>query len=402
MPRPNRAPAPASSSPRGRGRRPDPTRATSTPRAAADALAPLRASIDDLDRRLVALLNERSRLVVEVGKVKRTSGIPVYAPHREAQVLSKVLALNAGPLPPRTIEAIYRELMSGSFVLEQPMRIGYLGPAGSFSHLVAVRHFGSSVDFEDLRAVRGVFEEVVRGHVDHGLVPIENSIHGGITETLDCFTQFAGDVRVYAEAQLAVHHTLLANCKPSSIRKIYSRPEVFAQCRAWLATQYPQAELVPVSSSSKGVQMVAEESGQDETREGPGVAAIGSTLAGELYGVNVLFRRIEDNPGNITRFYVISRQCALRTGDDKTSVMFSTMNKPGALVSVLSAFQKAGVNLTHIDKRPGGRRNWQYTFFVDAEGHETDPRVAKALVNARKHCRDLTVLGSYPRSTRVL
>jgi len=375
-----------------------PPRAKKTP----DTLAHLRAAIDAVDTRLVAALNERSRLVVEVGKLKRTTGVPVYAPHREAQVLAKVLGLNKGPLPARTVEAIYRELMSGSFALEQPMRIGYLGPAGSFSHLAAARHFGSSVEFADLHEVWGVFTEVARGHVDHGLVPIENSVAGGIVDTLDSFIAHAGDVHVYAEAQLAVHHNLLANCAPASVRKIYSRPEVFSQCRTWLATQYPHAELAPVSSSSRGVRMVADESGPDESREGPGVAAIGSTLAGELYGVNILFHKIEDNPGNLTRFFVISRQRAQRSGDDKTSVMFTAANKPGALVGVLAAFQKAGVNLTHIDKRPGGRRNWQYTFFVDAQGHETDPAMKRALAAARRHCRDLTVLGSYPRSRRVL
>ncbi len=365
-------------------------------------LGALRVAIDAVDRRLVQLLNERANLVVQVGERKRADGVPVYAPHRESQVLSRVLALNEGPLPARTVEAIYRELMSGSFVLERALRIGYLGPPGSFSHLVAVRHFGSSVEFEDLHEVRGVFEEVARGHCDHGLVPIENSIAGGITDTLDCFTHFAHDVRVYAEAQLGVHHALLANCPPSKVTRILSRPEVFAQCRRWLATQYPKAELVPVASSSRAVQMVAEASGDDDAREGPGIAAIGSSLAGELYGVNILFERIEDDHANITRFYVISRQSAQRSGDDKTSVMFSARNTPGALVNVLRAFQKAGVNLTHIEKRPGGRRNWQYTFFVDAEGHEHDPRVARALAGAKRHCRDLAVLGSYPRSRRVL
>jgi chorismate mutase / prephenate dehydratase len=365
-------------------------------------LPTLRAAIDGVDRRLIELLNERARLVVEVGKRKRAEGVPVYAPHREAQVLARVLERSRGPLPARTVEAIYRELMSGSFVLEQPMKIGYLGPPGSFSHLAAVRHFGSSVDYENLHEVSGVFTEVARGHVDHGLVPIENSIHGGIVEALDCFMAHAPRVRVYAEAQLAVHHNLLANCAPSHVGRIYSRPEVFSQCRTWLATQYPRAELVPVASSSRAVQMVAEASTGDGAHEGPGVGAIGSTLTGELYGVNILFESIEDNPGNITRFAIISRQTAQRSGDDKTTVMFTTRNRPGALASVLTAFQRARVNLTHIDKRPGGRRNWQYTFFIDAEGHETDPPMRRALAGARRHCRELMVLGSYPRSRRVL
>ncbi len=369
---------------------------------AAPDLSVLRAAIDSIDQRLVDLINRRSRLVVKVGASKRATGVPIYAPHREAEVLSRVLSHNAGPLSDRTIEAIYRELMSGSFSLELPLRIGYLGPPGSHSHVAAVRHFGSSVDFEDLHEIAGVFTEVERGHVHYGLVPIENSIHGGITETLDAFADTAGRVHVYAEAQLSVHHALLANCAPRDITRIYSKPEVFSQCRTWLATQFPRVELVPVASSSRGVQMVADESGGGKKRKPPTSAAIGSTLAGELMDVNVLFENIEDKPGNLTRFYVISRQEAQRSGQDKTSIMFTTLNKPGALASVLTVFQRARINLTHIDKRPGGRTNWQYTFFIDAEGHQTDPSLAAAVVRARKHCRELVVLGSFPRSRRVL
>jgi chorismate mutase/prephenate dehydratase len=363
-------------------------------------LSALRSAIDRLDGRIVSLLNQRSKLVVKVGRYKQARGIPIYAPHREQEVLGRVLAHNAGPLQGRTIEAIYRELMSGSFALEQPLKIGYLGPAGSFSHVAAVKQFGQSVAFENLREIAGVFTEVERGHVDYGLVPIENSIHGGVAETLDAFAERAGKIHVYAEVQLAIHHALMANCAPSRIKRIYSKPEVFSQCRTWLATQYPQAELVSVASSSKGAQMAAEESerlGADCTS-----AAIGNALAGELYDLSVLFPRIEDNPHNITRFFVISRQQAQPSGDDKTSVMFRTLNKPGALVHVLQVFERAGVNLTHIDKRPAGRVNWQYTFFIDAQGHQTLPALARALRSARKHCQELWVLGSYPRSKRIL
>ncbi|MFN0011933.1 MAG: prephenate dehydratase [Phycisphaerales bacterium] len=386
-------------------------KARSTPPAPAAAVAAggggkpidlgaLRVQIDGLDRRIIDLLNRRSKLVVKVGKYKQAHNIPIYAPHREAQVLGRVLGLNKGPLPERTIEAIYRELMSGSFALEQPLKIGFLGPLGSFSHVAAVRQFGSSVAFEDLREIAGVFTEVVRGHVDYGLVPIENSIHGGITETLDAFVHHGSKVHVYAEVQLAIHHALMANCPPSRVKRIYSKPEVFSQCRTWLATQYPQAELVPTASSSKGVQVVAEESERLGIESSS--AAIGNALAGKLYDVNILFPRIEDDPNNLTRFYVISRQQAQPSGDDKTSMMFTALNKPGALVSVLTVFQRAKINLTHIDKRPGGRHNWQYTFFIDAQGHHADAKMARAIAAARRHCKELVVLGSYPRSKRVL
>jgi chorismate mutase/prephenate dehydratase len=319
--------------------------------------------------------------------------------------------------------------------LEQPLRIGYLGPTGSFSHVAAVKHFGTSVDFDDLHTIGGVFSEVARGHVDYGLVPIENSIGGGIAETLEAFQEHHKDVGIYAEVQLEVHHALLANCAPNEVGTIYSKPEVFAQCRAWLATQYPEAKLVPEASSSAAVRRVAKESAESSAsnrsrgaqapgqRSGrralsvspgasaaaTGVAAIGSVLAAEIYDVNVLFENIEDRSGNITRFFCISKQKALPTGKDeqgrpgdKTSIMFTTADKPGALVSVLSVFERAGINLTHIDKRPSGRSNWQYTFFIDAEGHVDDPWVAAGIAQARGHCAELTVLGSYPRSRRIL
>ncbi|MEZ6317603.1 MAG: prephenate dehydratase [Phycisphaerales bacterium] len=367
------------------------------------ALAGLRQRIDAMDRKLIKLLNERAQLVVEVGKTKRGSGTPIYAPHREQEVLQRALGANRGPLPDRCIEGVYREIMSGSFALEQPLRIGYLGPPGSHSHASAVKHFGSSVAYEDLHQISGVFTEVMREHVNYGLVPIENSTGGGITETLDAFIEHAHDVSVYAEVQINIHHAMLANCKPHEIRRIHSKPEVFAQCRNWLATQYPHAELIAAASSSRAVQTAAEEDRKAfEIGAAPGSAAIGTALAGELYGLRVLFPRIEDNPNNITRFFVISRERAKPTGDDKTSIMFATADEPGALVSVLAVFQAAGINLTHIDKRPSGRKNWTYTFFVDALGHREDEGVRAAIARAEAHCKELHVLGSFPRARRIL
>ncbi len=373
-----------------------------TPQASA-SLQELRRKIDAIDTRLVRLLNERARLVVEVGKTKRADGTPIYAPHREAEVLRKVLAANEGPLPGRTIEGVYRELMSGSFTLEQPLRIGYLGPEGSHSHAAAVKQFGSSVDFEDLHEIAGVFTEVRRGHVNYGLVPIENSLGGGIVETLDAFKASAHEVTIYGEVQINIHHALLANCQPSQVRRIHSKPEIFQQCRNWLSMQYPGVELLPAASSSRAAQIAADECRKAlEIGAEPGSAAIGTALAGQRYGLNVLFPRIEDDPNNITRFAIIARQQARPTGDDKTSLMFTTDDKPGALVEVLSVFQAAGINLSHIDKRPRGRGNWTYTFFIDAIAHREDPAMVEAVERARAHCRELFILGSYPRSTRIL
>lgn len=369
-------------------------------------LEEIRTLINRLDAELIRVLNDRSELVVEVGKLKQQAGLPIYTPHREVEVIERALKHHRtlrGVLPERTVEAVYRELMSGSFTLQQPLRIGYLGPAGSFSHSAAVRHFGSSVDFEDLHEIAGVFTEVRRGHVNYGMVPIENSTGGGIVETLDAFRNTRGDVTIIAEVQMEVHHALLANCPPKAVRRIHSKPEVFSQCRVWLATQYPQAELIASASSSRAAQTAAEETKLAASiGHEPSSAAIGNELAGQIYGLNTLFSRIEDNASNITRFFVISRQKAQRTGDDKTSMMFQTADKPGALVSVLQVFDRAGINLTHIDKRPSGRENWNYTFFIDAQGHRDDPVLAGAIEEATTHCEELIVLGSYPRSRRIL
>ena len=357
----------------------------------AQDLDALRQEIDEIDERLVETLSRRADVVVRVGRTKQQDGTPIYAPDREKRVLERVLGRNTGPLSDRTIEAIYRELMSGSFSLELPLRIGYLGPPGSFSHAAAVRYFGSSVELAELGQIEMVFEEVASQRAHYGLVPYENSIGGSVTDALDGFRQY--DVSVYAEALIEVNQSLLANCPPDEIKRIYSKPEAFSQCRHWLTQRFPGIELVPKASTSLAVESAAREEG---------TAAVGSPFAGEIYGVNLLFERIADKANNITRFLVLSRESARPTGEDKTSVMFTTVDEPGALVDVLVEFRRAGVNLSHIDKRPSGRENWDYTFFIDAEGHREDERVIKAIEGARKHCVDLKVLGSYPRAQRVL
>jgi chorismate mutase/prephenate dehydratase len=368
------------------------------PHSPAD-LDALRDRIDDVDSRLVQLLNERANLVVDVGKVKQNTGTPIYAPHREQAVLKKVLNASAGPLPPRAVEAVYRELMSGSFALEHPLRIGYLGPRGSFSHQAATKHFGSSVSFEDMHEIAGVFTEVVRGHCHYGMVPIENSTGGGVVETLDSFREHGEKLSIYSEVLISINHSLLANCEPREVKRIHSKPEVFSQCRRWLSIQFPGAELVPAASTARAVQTAKAEALLEPDR---GAAAIASVLAGQIYGVNTIFEDIEDDPNNITRFCIIAKQQAQPTGDDKTSVMFTTEDKPGALVSVLQVLDRRKINLSHLDKRPSGRVNWQYTFFMDLDGHRDTDSVSDAIEEARTHCKDLTVLGSYPRATRIL
>ncbi len=388
-------PAPSDPGSRGPDAVPPDARSIDDPARADDAptidLEALRRRIDECDRRLIEILSERAEVVVEVGRSKRSSGVPIYVPHRERAVLDRVLGYNRGPLPNRTIEAIYRELMSGSFALELPLRIGYLGPPGSFSHLAAVRHFGSSVELADLHEIGHVFEEVGAGRCHYGFVPYENSIGGGIAETLDAFQRT--EVTICAEALVEINHTLLANCAPDEIVRICSKPEVFSQCRRWLATHFPDVEQIPEASSSSAVRRAAHEHG---------TAAVGSTLAGKLYDVNALFERIQDNANNITRFLVIGTKPSQPSGSDKTTIMFVTAHRPGALVDVLAVFRDAKINLSHIDKRPSGRTNWEYIFFIDCDLHRDDPTMQAAIDEARTHCVSMKVLGSYPRAGQVM
>jgi len=354
-------------------------------------LEELRSQIDAIDRELVALLNRRAAVVVEVGRLKNADGSPIYAPDREKQVFDRIRAENRGPLPDRTLMAIWRELMSGSFALEKPLRIAYLGPEGSFSHLAAVGKFGASVEYEAVTLIRGVFDEVARGHADFGIVPIENSVGGGVIDTLDALVE--SDVRICAEINRAIHHNLLARCRMEQIRRVYSKPEVFAQCQRWLSETNLIGKTIPVASTSNAAALARDEEGS---------AAIASLMAAELYGLEVICDNVEDNPNNVTRFFVLGRQSAGRTGDDKTSLLFTTRDEPGALVNVLLALREAGINMSFIESRPSKKRNWEYCFFVDVQGHETDPVVRRAIDAARAYCLSLIVLGSYPRATDVL
>jgi chorismate mutase/prephenate dehydratase len=354
-------------------------------------LEPLRRQIDALDAEIVELLNRRARVVVDIGRLKQQNKSPIYAPDREKMILEKVRRLNHGPLPDRCLEAVYRELMSGSFALEKPLRIGYLGPAGTFSHAASVMKFGSSVEYVDLADIPSVFEEVVRGHIDYGLVPVENSIHGGVIDTLDAFLH--SSAKICAEVKVTIHHNLLAKEPWDHVTRIYSKPEVFSQCRNWLSSTAKGRDVQAAASTSTAAELASKE---------PGAAAIGSTLAGELYGLHVLFENIEDNPDNVTRFFVIGREPARKSGDDVTAIMFTTANKPGALAEVLDVFRDVGINLTGIEKRPSKKVNWEYYFFIDAEGHTDDPKMKQAIDGAKKHCLQLTVLGSYPRANEVL
>ena len=354
-------------------------------------LAELRSRIDAVDAKLVATLADRARLVVLVGEAKRHEGVATYAPSRERAVIERAIAMNPGPLGARTIEAVFREIMSGSFALERPLRVCCLGPEGSFSHLATVRHFGSSVEVGFVPRIADAIAEVAAERSDHALVPYENSSAGSIGETLDALASH--DVSVSAEALVAVRLAILSNNAPDEIRRVYSKPEAYAQCRQWISRMLPQAEFVAESSTSAAVIRTGDEVGS---------AAIASDFAGKLYGVKTLFDGIEDRSGNVTRFLVVGRTPVPRTGSDKTTLWFALADRAGALVDVLDSFRRESINLSHIEKRPSGDAHWDYVFFIDAIGHRDDPAMARAITDARTHCARLTVLGSFPRAERVL
>ena len=356
------------------------------------SLDELRQEIDKVDQKLVELLNDRARIVVEVGKLKnRTETDTIYSPSREKAVFQKISAANNGPLPDKTLHAVWRELMSGSFFLERPLRIAFLGPQGSFSHAAAMMKFGQSVEYEAVTDIRSIFDEVSKGHSDLGVVPIENSAGGGIIESLDALVDT--DVMICAEVYMTIHHNLLANCQIEDITEVYSKPEIFAQCRNWLSATFKEAKTIPVASSAKAAQMAAER---------PNTAAIGSVAASELYGLKIICENIEDISNNVTRFLIISKEDAKPTGDDKTSLLFSTAHKAGALVDVLQVFRDNGLNLTNIESRPSRKRQWEYYFFVDILAHRKDAKFSHVVEAAKQHCLQLTILGSYPKNDNLL
>jgi len=348
-------------------------------------LKKLRSEIDNLDKKIIRLLNMRARVTLNVARVKNKSGKSIYVPEREREVLKKAAILSKGPLSAKALEAIYREIMSSSLVLEKPLRIAYMGPEASFSNLAALKRFGSQVGFVACGGIPDVFSEVERDAADYGVVPVENSIEGAVTHTLDMLVD--SDLKICSQIILDIAHNLLSNSSKEKIKRVYSNPQILGQCRIWLQENLPGAELIEVSSSTRASQIAAKTKGS---------AAIASLLAGKVYGLKVIERDIEDSPNNITRFFVIGKTEAGRTGSDKTSILFSIKDKVGALHDMLMPFKKYKINLTKIESRPSKKKAWDYYFFVDLEGHVQENKIQKALGELESKCKFLKVLGSYP------
>ncbi len=348
-------------------------------------LKSLRKQIDSLDKKIVRLLNARAKLGLRIGNLKRRKGMGVYSPDRETEVLAKVRSLNKGPLSRLALEAIYREVMSSSLAIDKAPRIAYLGPEATFTQLAAIKRFGSQVEYIPCNSITDVFTEVEKGVADYGVVPIENSIEGAVSHTLDMFVD--SDLKICAQVILYVSHNLLANCPKSEIRRVYSNPQVFGQCRIWLQENLPAAEKIDVFSTTQAAQIAGRERGG---------ACIASLLAAKAYNLKIVAKDIEDSPHNITRFLVIGKSDVKPTGTDRTSVIFSIKDKVGALQDMLLPFKKYRINLTKIESRPSKKKAWDYYFFVDLEGHKDSPKVKKALAELENKCRFLKVLGSYP------
>jgi chorismate mutase/prephenate dehydratase len=348
-------------------------------------LESLRRKIDKVDKKIVEALNIRANITVEIARIKNKLGKSIYSPDREREVLRRVTAVNKGILNAAALEAIYREIMSCSLALEKPLGIAYLGPQATFTHLAALKRFGQQVNYIACQSITDVFLEVERETADYGVVPIENSIEGAVTHTLDMFMD--ADLKICAQILLDVAHNLLANCPKAKIRRVYSNPQVFGQCRLWLQENLPEAERIEVSSTTRAAQLAAREKNS---------ACIASSLAAKVYKLKIVARDIEDSPHNFTRFLVIGKDDVPQTGQDKTSIMFSIKDRVGALHEMLLPFKKYGVNLTKIESRPSKRKAWDYYFFVDLQGHRDNPKVKKALAELENKCKFLKIMGSYP------
>lgn len=355
-----------------------------------DKLKSIRERINQLDEKVQQLISERGLLAKEIAVAKLESGEDpeFYRPEREAQVLRKVIERNQGPLPDEEMARLFREVMSACLALEQVMNIAYFGPEGTFTQAAALKHFGQSVKTSPLATIDEVFREVESGAANFGVVPVENSTEGIINHTLDSFMK--SPLKICGEVEIRVHQNLMSTAKSlSDIKTIYSHQQSFAQCREWLDTHMSRAERITVSSNAEAAKRASKE---------PDAAAIAGVIAADLYDLQILRSNIEDDPDNTTRFLVIGKHATPPSGTDKTTLLVSAQNKPGALWSLLKPFANSGISMTRIESRPARIGMWEYVFFIDIEGHAQDPIIDKALTKLEQESAMLKVLGSYPKA----
>lgn len=350
-------------------------------------LTQFRHQIDAIDDEILDLLNKRAKVVIEVGKAKAGSNKEFYVPSREQAIYQRLTANNPGPFPSDAIRKVFREIISASLAMEQPMKVAFLGPLATFTHAAAMQQFGYSAQLVPQKNISAVFDEVVRGRAYYGVVPVENSNEGVVSHTLDMFME--SDLQIIAEILLEISHDLLSSTGDMTrIKKVVSHPQALGQCRKWLEENLPDIPLVDVASTALAAQMVTE----DEN-----AAAIASEMASNLYDLKVVKKKIEDNPNNFTRFIVIGKKTPDKSGRDKTSIMFSIKDEPGILYRMLEPFSSRGINLSKIESRPLKKKAWEYIFFLDFEGHIDEEVTRGAVEELRGYCQFLKVLGSYPR-----
>ena len=351
-----------------------------------------RKRIDSLDQEIIRLINERTSVAAEIGKEKAASGKSVFDAKREAQVFEKVVSLNEGPIGNDALKGIYREIISGNYALQQSIRIAYLGPKATFTHQAAVKQFGDSMEYRPMASINDVFAEVDKGEADYGVIPIENSAEGVVFHSLHSFDILVGsDLKIVAQIFLPIKHNLISNSKLEDVKKVYSKDQAIAQCRGWLRRHVPQAKTIDVSSTAEAVRIADKEDG---------AAAIASALASVEHEVPIIGESIQDMNNNVTRFLVIGRNSESfdRVGDgkDKTSLVLSIPDKPGALQQCLEPFSRRGINLVKIESRPSRIKAWEYWFFVDVIGHITDEPIKEVIEELEKICPIVKWLGSYP------
>ena len=358
-----------------------------------ERLAEIRRQIDAIDEKLHALINERAGLALEVGATKFPEPVGLsqaprdyYRPEREAEILRMAVARNKGPLKDEEIVRLFREIMSACLAQQEPLKVAFLGPEGTFSQSAVLKHFGHSVRSLAVPSIEEVFHDVEAGVADFGVVPVENSTEGTVSTTLDMLVNTP--LHISGEVELRIRQHLLGRVESlEAVRKVYSHQQSLAQCRAWLDQRLPGVEQVAVASNAAAARLAANEEG---------AAAIAGDTAAEVYGLRVLMENIEDRPDNTTRFVVIGRAAPGPSGRDKTSLLLSSRHHAGALQELLHPLSRHKVSMTRIESRPSRRRKWDYVFFVDIEGHRADERVAAALAELEQAAAWCRVLGSYP------
>lgn len=351
------------------------------------SLDALREEIDRVDAQIVELLKERVACVHQVGAIKKESGSPIFVPERESKLITKILKLNDGVLPEQSLVSIYRQIMSCSFHLEGGMKVGFLGPEGTWSHQAALARFGESVEFIAYPSFSAVFDAVERELIDYGVIPIENSTDGSVSQAMDLLGRTS--LRICAQIHQNIRNCLLAKIDRADIRSIYSHPQVLGQCRMWLQRHFPKAELVATSSTTVAARIARDDADR-------GAAALGGMQMAERNGLKILEANIQDIATNTTRFAIIGRQKTQPCGHDRTTICFSVPHTPGSLVDVLSIFKSHGINIHCIESRPSLHTAWEYLFYIDVAGHEAEEPLKTVLAELHDRTPMFKVLGSYP------